>query len=120
MTRENGSDEPEPAEARDDFGPEEERAYTRYLRACHGVQSATKFILAHGDDFASDKHLRTGLNLVMSEFNAVAELLVEKGVIARLEYLEAIADGVEEERARLTERARQVGDVPPDTKLDFA
>ena len=86
----------------------------RYAAALHAVQSATKFLIQraqwNGDESlagANPKHLRAGLNLVMTDTATLAQLLVRKGIISELEYFEAIVTGTERELERLTADARR-------------
>lgn len=43
------------------------------------------------------KHMKTGLNVCMSDHGALAGLLIAKGVITEEEYLDAICDNLAEE-----------------------
>jgi hypothetical protein len=49
------------------------------------------------------KHLRVGVNVAMRDLASLTHLLVRKGVITELEYLTAIADGMEFERDKYSE-----------------
>ena len=50
------------------------------------------------------KHLRTGINLAMVEHSALAQLLIEKGVIDEDDYLLALARVMEAEQALYEKR----------------
>jgi hypothetical protein len=85
----------------------------RYVAAGHAVQTGVKADIEtdlnqESQGATTPKHLRVGLNNVMSDHGSLAALLVEKGVITEAEYLEAIAAGIEREQSRyeqlLTER----------------
>ncbi len=71
----------------------------RYLNAMHGVQTAVAAGIELGDEDASPKHLRTGVNAAMVSHLAVANLLIEKNVITVDEYEKAQADAAELELA---------------------
>lgn len=77
----------------------------RYHAAAHGCQSATAFLmqsLGASSAGADQKHLRVGLSMTLVDSAAMAQLLMRKGVITEIEYLEAIAVGAEQELERLT------------------
>ncbi len=76
----------------------------RYVAAAHAVQSGVKADMetdtsGHAGGTVP-KHLRVGLNNVMSDHGSLADLLIRKGVFTEDEYLNAIADGIEREQAR--------------------
>ena len=77
----------------------------RYHAAGHAVQSGVKAdmetdVNQQSQGATTPKHLRTGLNLVMSDHGSLAGLLIGKGIITEDEYLQAIADGAEREQHR--------------------
>jgi hypothetical protein len=77
----------------------------RYVAAAHAMQSGVKTDMEtdpnqQSQGASTHKHLRVGLNNVMSDHGSLAYLLVQKGVITEAEYLEAIADGIEREQKR--------------------
>jgi hypothetical protein len=43
------------------------------------------------------KHLRVGVNAALVDSGALAQLLIEKGIITREEYLKSLADAMERE-----------------------
>lgn len=62
--------------------------WARYEQAMHGVQSAIAFEIGRGDSTIPDpKHLRTGIDSAHISQGALAELLIEKGVFTREEYV---------------------------------
>lgn len=76
-------------------------ATQRYKRATHAMQSGVAQSLSMGVEAAKDcepKHLRVGINAAMADAGALVKLLVDKGVITRVEYLEALAEGMEREK----------------------
>lgn len=73
-------------------------ARERYLAAAHAMQSGVAF-----DPDTSDrepKHLRVGINSAMSDISAIASLLIERGIFTELEYIEVLANHMEQERDR--------------------
>lgn len=70
----------------------------RYMRAAHAMQSG---VAAEPDlSDRTPKHLRVGINAVMSDQGGLAALLIEKGVFTADEYEKAIADAMEREVER--------------------
>lgn len=53
------------------------------------------------------KHLRVGVNSSLVNSSALGKLLISKGIITELEYVEAMRDGMREEVERYTEEVRQ-------------
>jgi len=95
----------------------ERELIARYENAMHRMQSATAFCFERGDALFTPRHARVGLNGIMADHGALVTLLVEKGVIDRLEYLEAVARGAEREAQSMVERARRLSGSP---NLEFA
>lgn len=85
-------------------------AAARWHAATHAMQSGVASEMAlpgrHAD--LEPKHLRVGVNTALRDHASLVELLVEKGIITEVEYVEAIADGMETEQhmyeQRLTEQ----------------
>jgi len=74
-----------------------------YERLGHAIQSGIATLIGHNDNATRDpKHLRTGLNLVMSDTASLGRLLIRKGIITEDEYFEAVLEGLREEKARVT------------------
>ncbi|HKV68355.1 MAG TPA: hypothetical protein VJN72_09715 [Gaiellales bacterium] len=88
--------------------PETEALWERYYGLCHAVQTgvlqAMNTMPEQGCDdergSCGGKHLRTGVNIAMTESGALAGLLVEKGLITEREYVTALVGGMEREVAR--------------------
>lgn len=72
----------------------------RWKAAAHGMQTGVAFDHEKGSDDGTPKHLRVGINSAMADHAGLVKLLISKGVITEEEYLEAIADSMEEERDR--------------------
>lgn len=71
-----------------------------YLSHLHAVQSGIKVKIDLGDDFATSKHLRVGVDSAMVSDRALVSLLVAKGVFTEREYLESLVRAAREERTR--------------------
>ncbi len=86
----------------DDERERTKRATARYMTAMHGVQSGVAMLMNYEDGATAEtspKHLRVGVNSALVDAGALADLLIRKGVITRLEYAEALAEKAEQERA---------------------
>lgn len=70
----------------------------RYAAATHAVQSGVAMKMNYDPAETTPKHLRTGVNVMMSDLGAIADLLVKKGLITQDEYEKAIADNMEREK----------------------
>jgi len=73
----------------------------RYQAAAHAMQTGVAFeIETEGEKGAGadPKHLRVGVNTAHADIGSLARLLIAKGVITQDEYLNAVADGMEQER----------------------
>lgn len=70
----------------------------RYLAAAHGMQSGVAAMMEFEPAETTPKHLRVGVNSAMVEHSALVLLLIEKGVISKEEFDEALADAMERER----------------------
>ncbi len=84
-------------------------ARDRWMAAAHAMQTGVRTEMETGCRHAETepKHLRVGVNTALRDTASLVGLLVRKGVITEVEYMEAIADGMEEEKRgyeqRLTE-----------------
>jgi hypothetical protein len=78
------------------FTPEQDR---RIIALSHAVQSGVKFDHETGGDGGDAKHLRTGVNIALSETAALGKLMVDKGLITADEYADAIIATLEREVA---------------------
>lgn len=79
-------------------------AIDRYRAAAHAVQTGIAVSIEKGDDLASPKHLRVGLDMRACDHAALVRLLIAKGIVTDEEYLEAVADEAEQEKARYEQR----------------
>lgn len=75
-----------------------------YQTAAHAVQAGVAMDLAddsrqgNTNSSASPKQLRTGLNMAMVGHGALLRLLIKKGLITELEYLEELVSGALDEQ----------------------
>lgn len=76
----------------------------RYMAAAHAVQSGVAMDHGRGGTDGSPKHLRTGINMAMSDHAALAQLCMKKGVFTEEEYFEALVESAEREKASYEER----------------
>jgi hypothetical protein len=84
----------------------EAAANARYQAAMHAVQSGIALHMNYDRKFCNPKHLRVGVNSALVDDEAMADLLIAKGVFTRLEYLEALAAAAEREVERWTATVR--------------
>lgn len=84
-----------------------------YLALVHAVQTGVQTMLEFGDQQASPKHLRVGVNAAMSDHSALARLLLAKGLFTQEEYLDSCIASMKEEVARYEQliRAKTGADV---------
>lgn len=71
----------------------------RYADAMHAVQSGVAAQMEVDGSPTTPKHLRVGVNSALIASSALAELLVQKGIITEDEYFEVLAEGAEAEKA---------------------
>ena len=73
----------------------------RWRAASHAMQSgvAMEMNLPDRQSATEPKHLRVGINAAMSDHAGLVKLLVDKGLITNEEYMKAIADQMEIEKA---------------------
>jgi hypothetical protein len=74
-----------------------EEAYKRYMKAAHAMQSGVAFKMEKDPSETKPKHLRVGINSVLSNNAAIAELLIERGIFTKEDYMSKMADKMEEE-----------------------
>lgn len=72
-------------------------ATDRWMKAAHAMQSGVAATMQIEATDTTPKHLRVGVNAAMANLGSLARLLIAKGLFTELEYLEAIADGMEQE-----------------------
>jgi hypothetical protein len=72
----------------------------RWMDASHAMQSGVAMEMNYKPEPTDPKHLRTGINAAMVDHGALVRLLINKGIITEEEYLDAIADAMEEEVKR--------------------
>lgn len=88
-----------------------------YAALCHAMQTG---VVMTDPTFAGNpgtignalKHLRVGVNSAMVDSSALGQLLIEKGLITDLEYLQAIRDGMKAEVESFTKKVREITGNP--------
>ena len=90
--------------------------FDEYLANMHAIQSGVKMQIeldraSGGNTAGADpKHLRVGVNSSMVNDEAVARLLIAKGVFTEIEYYEAMVEASAKEKARYeAELSAQMG-----------
>lgn len=73
-------------------------ARERYLAATHAMQSGVAY--TENKESQTPKHLRVGVNCAMVNHAAIVGLLMKKGFTSEVEYFEALADAMEEEKLK--------------------
>ena len=76
-----------------------------YARLAHAIQTGVAYEMNNPAIKATEpKHLRTSLNCAMADFGSLGRLLIAKGVITKVEYYEAVLNGLREEVATYEQR----------------
>lgn len=97
-----------------DFTPEETRYLEAYQAAMHAVMTGISYTMNFDKNEVDPKHMRTGVNSAHVSISALAELLIEKGVIAREEFYKSLVRFAEQERDMYQKRIQE---KYPDTKI---
>lgn len=81
------------------IGKRIDAAKKRWADAAHAMQSgvAYEMNLPERVSATEPKHLRVGVNAALADHGSLVRLLIAKGVFTEVEYLEAIATGMEAE-----------------------
>lgn len=72
----------------------------RYEAALHAMQTGVQMEMNFNSRPTDPKHLRVGVNSAMVNDQAIANLLMAKGIITQEEYAEAVTVAMETEAAR--------------------
>ena len=80
----------------------------RYVAAAHAMQSGVAAEMGVNPAPTEPKHLRVGVNSALVDNAALATLLIEKGVITREEYVEAVTAEMEAEAKRYEEHLTEL------------
>ena len=75
----------------------------RYSRAAHAMQTGVAHELPVDPSSGNPKHLRVGVNSALVSHGALVRLLLQKGLITEVEYMEALCEGMEDEVRRYEE-----------------
>jgi hypothetical protein len=84
-----------------------EEQNARILQLSHAVQSGVSWDHSTGSDDGNPKFLRVGVNMALVETGAIGRLLVEKGIVTRDEYANALIEGLEKEVAMYERRLEE-------------
>lgn len=76
----------------------------RYAAAAHAMQSGVAMEMNFDGKPTEPKHLRVGVNAAMADHGSLARLLIAKGLISEAEYIAALAEGMEREKAAYEQR----------------
>jgi hypothetical protein len=71
----------------------------RYQNAAHAMQSGVAAKMDIDSSETTPKHLRVGVNSAMVDMGALVKLLIAKNVFTYEEYVTAVADSMEREKA---------------------
>ncbi len=74
-------------------------AIARYHAAAHAIQTGVEIEHRRGSQDGSPKHLRVGVNMRAVDQAGLVKLLIDKGLLTRSEYFDALADQAEIEKA---------------------
>lgn len=74
------------------------------LRLQHAMQSGVAADQAGGSLDGTPKHLRVGVNTAFLQNNAITSLLIKKGIITDIEYLEQLNKEIKAEITRYEQR----------------
>jgi hypothetical protein len=89
----------------------------RYMQALHAMQTGVKMLMqvdpGDGDTGeTSPKHLRVGVNSSLINSSALAQVLMEKGIITELEYVTKLATFAEADVHSYEQRLSQYFEKP--------
>jgi hypothetical protein len=79
----------------------------KYEQLAHAIQTGVAYNHNFGSEDGTPKHLRTGVNLIMTDHASLVELLTKKGIITESEYFEAVIEGLNKEVARYEARLQR-------------
>ena len=90
-------------------------AVERYHAAAHACMTGAGYLVEKDPKVANPKHVRNGIDMRAVDTAALAGLLIEKGIITKVEYCEALANEAEAEQVRYEKTLRDL--YGPDIKL---
>lgn len=76
----------------------------RWASAAHAMQTGVGLEMEVNPNPTSPKHLRVGVNTALRDHASLVNLLISKGIFTEEEYMQAIVDGMEEEKATYEKR----------------
>ena len=84
-----------------------EELIKRYQQLVHAMQSGIASMMHYDPSATSPKHLRVGVNSALIDSGALAQLLIEKGIITREELMEKLVERLEDEVKRYEDELSQ-------------
>ena len=94
-----------------------EQDQSRYLAAAHAMQTGVALDMEADPTAAAPKQLRVGVNSAHISVEALATLLIKKGLFTIEEYTEVNADAMEREVARYEARLNSERSGGPEIRL---
>jgi len=74
-----------------------EALVARYKQLEHAMQTGVAYKMEYDPKDTTPKHLRVGINSAMVETGALVQLLIQKGMLTQIEWLEMLVAGLEKE-----------------------
>ncbi len=84
--------------------PTQDELRQQYAADAHAMQTGISYESEFNRKPLEPKHLRVGVNAAMCDHAGLVKLLIAKGIITELEYLEAIAAEMAAEKTRYEQR----------------
>lgn len=79
-----------------------------YMKAAHAMQAGVAIMMQYNPRETEPKHLRVGINSVMSDMGGLVSLLLEKGLFTREEYEASITEFMKREAASYKEKLEAI------------
>lgn len=106
------------SESEKDYNAKRMEFQDRYTRAAQQLQTAVKLYSNYDSTDMGPIHLRVGINSSLVDSWTIAHLLIKKGIITELEYIEALAVEMEREVDRYKYKFKKyLG--RPDMEINF-
>jgi len=77
-----------------------------YLDLAHAMQSGVTMEMNYNASSTQPEHLRVGTNNALVNCGALAQMLIDKGIVTELEYWTTVRDHMKREVDEYTERIR--------------
>lgn len=99
-----------------EFTDQEVEYFATYKAALHAMQTGVGHLMNFDKNEVNLKHLRVGINSSHVSNSALADLLIEKGIIEREDFYRKLAEFAEKER---DEYKRRIQERYPNTNIDL-